>query len=145
MRKKCFEKELVIQNMDKELLILRAEVERLTVVRNETVVDQATHSNDMQPAECSHSEIQKVVNDLRAKCAKKELAISNMDKNLSNQRLEAESALAKLKNDISYLNKLVFKMQKDVAINLCSLLPVPLGGVVEEIGETCITLKLPSG
>lgn len=52
--------------------------------------------------------------------------------------------IAKLKDDIMYLRKLIFKMQKNVAINLCSLAQIQSDETIE-IGDTHITIKTKCG
>lgn len=49
-----------------------------------------------------------------------------------------------LKNDVTYLRKLLFKMQKKVAINLCSLTPIRSNETLE-ISDVQICAKMPSG
>lgn len=57
---------------------------------------------------------------------------------------ETECLVSNLKDEISYLRKLIHKLHRDVAVNLCSYKRIQLNDAIE-IGEHCITLKTQSG
>lgn len=111
----------------------------------------------MQNSSSSHSEsneTKSIVDSLQVEIGTLKKNIAEINTEVQNEKLRAaeldmavetkEKEKEKLKNEISHLGKLVFKMQKVVAINLCSQIRIKSNESIE-INDTCITLGKING
>lgn len=105
----------------------------------------------------SHSEsneTKSIVDSLQVEIDTLKKNIAEINTEVQNEKLRAaeldmavetkEKEKQKLNNEISHLGKLVFKMQKVVAINLCSQKRIKSNESIE-INDTCITLGKING